>query len=641
MDMYYESKTAVLNHISSLEYTKSTVDIYNRCLDAFGLYLNENNIAYSSETAFAWVEKQKEKIGASSWCLYRAAIFKLDHYYNTGLIQGYYSNSRNTMWGHLSSDYQKAIDGLIRGLNRSAATKSNIRYGCVKVLLQIQNTSGHMKAEEITYDDLFDLLESFSRETVNIMHFLRECMKTLLDYLYSMGRVSYGFTLFPRLTIGRNCLKQILIDTENSEGILNAKDKDCPRISLGTFLSVQSRLVLEYKNECYSKTSRTKVKRITDMIYCFMESNGLKFYSPEVGRIWLHYHETAVSHQEHRERRRIVSILNQHIDGTFVSFKHVYRYKPNAFARSPEWCKPAVAEFLHLKESLGMKSSTMAMFSSCLYRFCSYMDSIGIKDFKKITVPMIKDFNASDIHKTLAGKNAYNSRIRKFLEHLGEQGLLQNPFLFLALPCTFAKREHVVETLTADEQDRLQRILDEQGSGTLSLRRKAMIQLGYRLGMRSIDIVKLTIDDIDWNGPALSFRQEKTEKQLVLPMPAPVANAISKYILEERPATNCRQLFIRSKAPYCGLARSACIQALDKALTERNVKGSGFHVTRKTFATNMLRNGAYIQEVSDALGHSDLTNVHKYLVFDEDRMARCALKLSERSLTMEGGFLHE
>ena len=31
----------------------------------------------------------------------------------------------------------------------------------------------------------------------------------------------------------------------------------------------------------------------------------------------------------------------------------------------------------------------------------------------------------------------------------------------------------------------------------------------------------------------------------------------------------------------------------------------------------------------------------KYLVFDEDRMARCALKLSERSLTMEGGFLHE
>jgi len=473
------------------------------------------------------------------------------------------------------------------------------------------------------------------------MHFLRACMKTLLDYLYSMGKVPYGFTLFPRLTIGKNCLNQITIDTETSEGILNAKSKDCPRISLGTFLSIQSLLVLEYKKECYSKCSRCKVKRITDMIYCFMESNGLNSYSPEVGRIWLHYNETAVSRQEHRERRRLVSVLNQHIDGTFVSFKHVYRYKPDAFARSPEWCKPAVAEFLHLKESLGMKSSTIAMFSCSLYRFCSYMDSIGLQDFKEITIPMIKDFNASDIHKTLEGKNAYNSRIRKFLEYLGEQRLLQSPFLFLALPCTFARREHVVETLTADEQERLQRLLDEQGGGTLSLRRKAMIQLGYRMGLRSIDIVKLTIDDIDWNGPVLSFRQEKTGKQLVLPMPAPVANAISKYILEERPATHCRQLFIRSKAPYCGLARSACIQALEKALADRNVKGSGFHVTRKTFATNMFRNGAYIQEVSDALGHGDLTNVHKYLVFDEDRMARCALKLSERSLTMEGGFPNE
>jgi len=641
MDMYYESKTAVLNYISSLEYTKSTVDIYNRCLDAFGLYLIENNIAYSSETASAWVEKQKEKIGASSWYLYRAAIFKLDQYYNTGLIQGYYSDPRNTMWGHLSSDYQKTIDGLIRGLNRSAATKSNIRYGCVKVLLQIQNTSGHIKAEEITYDDLFALLESFSRETVNIMHFLRECMKTLLDYLYSIGKFPYGFTLLPSLTIGKKCLNQITIDTETLEELLRAKDKDCPRISLEAFLSVQSLLVLEYKKEGYSKTARTKVKRITDMIYFFMESNGLNFYSSEVGRIWLRCNETAVDLQEYRERRRFVSVFNQHIDGTFVSFKYVCRYKPDAFARSPEWCKSTVADFLHLKESLGMKRSTIAMFSSCLYRFCSYMDSIGIENFKKITVPMIKDFNASDIHKTLAGKNAYNSRIRQFLEYLGEQGLLQSPLFFLALPCTFAKREHVVETLTAEEQVRLQRLLDEQGSGTLSLRRKAMIQLGYRMGLRSIDIVKLTIDDIDWNGPVLSFRQEKTEKQLILPMPAPVANAISKYILEERPATNCRELFIRSKAPYCGLARSACIQALDKALADRNVKGSGFHVTRKTFATNMLKNGAYIQEVSNALGHSDLTNVHKYLVFDEDRMARCAFKLSERSLTMEGGFLNE
>ena len=119
MDMYYESKTAVLNYISSLEYTKSTVDIYNRCLDAFGLYLNENNIAYSSEIASAWVEKQKEKIGASSWCLYRASIFKLDQHYNTGLIQGCYSDSRKTMWGLLSSDYRMTVDGLLSGLNRS------------------------------------------------------------------------------------------------------------------------------------------------------------------------------------------------------------------------------------------------------------------------------------------------------------------------------------------------------------------------------------------------------------------------------------------------------------------------------------------------------------------------------------------
>jgi len=641
MEKYYESKTAVLKYISSLGCKKFTVYIYNQCLNSFGLCLKENKKVYSSEIAFVWLESQKEKIEASRWCQYRAAIFKLDQHYNTGLIQGNYSDPKKTMWGYLCSDFRMTINGLTDRLNRSPATISNIKHGCVKILLQIQNNSGHMKAEEITYNDLFGLLTYFSSEKVNSVHFLRACMKTLLNYLYSIDKVPYGFTLFPRLTIGKKCLNQIAINKKTSEELLNAQYKDGMKVSLKTFLSVQSLLVLEYKKEGYAKAARTKVKRVTDMIYFFIESNALDFYSPEVGTIWLRCNEASTDFLEYRERRRYVSVFNQHIDGTFTNFKNVCRYKPNAFDRTPAWCKSIVADFIHIKESLGMKSSTITMFNSCLYRFCSYMDSIGIRDFKKITVQMIKGFNESDIHKTLEGKNAYNSRIRQFLEYLGEQGLLQNSLFFLALPCTCARREKVVEILTVDEQNRLRKILDDESSVTLSLRRKAMIQLGYRMGMRGIDIVKLTIDDIDWDEVVISFKQEKTGKELMLPMPVPVANAISKYILEERPSTNCRQLFVRSKAPYCGLSRNTCLQALEKALADRNVKGSGFHTTRKTFATNMLRNGAYIHEVSDALGHSDLTNVHKYIVFDEDRMAQCAFKLSERSLTMEGGFLNE
>ena len=73
-------------------------------------------------------------------------------------------------------------------------------------------------------------------------------------------------------------------------------------------------------------------------------------------------------------------------------------------------------------------------------------------------------------------------------------------------------------------------------------------------------------------------------------------------------------IFIRSKAPYGKLTGKVCTKALYRILPERkDVKGGGFHVTRRTFATNLLRNHAGIDDVMDALGHRDPTSVMKYL----------------------------
>ena len=50
--------------------------------------------------------------------------------------------------------------------------------------------------------------------------------------------------------------------------------------------------------------------------------------------------------------------------------------------------------------------------------------------------------------------------------------------------------------------------------------------------------------------------------------------------------------------------RQVCTKALYRILPERyDVKGGGFHVTRRTFATNLLKTHAGIDDVMDALGH--------------------------------------
>ena len=82
-------------------------------------------------------------------------------------------------------------------------------------------------------------------------------------------------------------------------------------------------------------------------------------------------------------------------------------------------------------------------------------------------------------------------------------------------------------------------------------------------------------------------------------------------------------------------SNKACIIALWSILPERKDVHGGFHVTRRTFATNILRTGAGASDVMDTLGHTDPTSVIKYLSMDEDRMRLCPLSLSDLPINRE------
>ena len=188
--------------------------------------------------------------------------------------------------------------------------------------------------------------------------------------------------------------------------------------------------------------------------------------------------------------------------------------------------------------------------------------------------------------------------------------------------------------LTEEEQGELEGVL---GDDATPLRDKAMLQLGLRMGIRACDVVGLTADGIGWHDATVRLVQAKTGYEVSLPMPADVGNALYRYIVEERPDSGERTVFLRSKAPYVPIGAGAARQSLARALPDRRVPGSGFHSLRKTFASNMLRHGAEPAQVAEALGHRGLDNVRKYLHLDEERMRLCGLSLEEAGLVPEGG----
>jgi len=115
-------------------------------------------------------------------------------------------------------------------------------------------------------------------------------------------------------------------------------------------------------------------------------------------------------------------------------------------------------------------------------------------------------------------------------------------------------------------------------------------------------------------------------------MPTDVGNTLFRYITEERGRKDDPRIFLGEKAPHKPVGRATCGRALNTALPDRDVKGSGFHVTRKTYATNLLRGGVGATIVADALGQRGTSSVHRYLSLDTERMRMCALSLEDNGI---------
>src|SRR5215471_13992510 len=73
---------------------------------------------------------------------------------------------------------------------------------------------------------------------------------------------------------------------------------------------------------------------------------------------------------------------------------------------------------------------------------------------------------------------------------------------------------------------------------------------GGPLWVATLRYSKPTLDDIDWRAGRIDLRQLKTGRPLALPLLPDVAQALSAYIRDGRPASSDRTIFLRHCAPF-------------------------------------------------------------------------------------------
>ena len=154
----------------------------------------------------------------------------------------------------------------------------------------------------------------------------------------------------------------------------------------------------------------------------------------------------------------------------------------------------------------------------------------------------------------------------------------------------------------------------------IDLRDYAILLLLVRMGLRGGEVVAIELGDIDWRAGELTVRGKGGRRDR-LPLPADVGDALASYLQHGRPASESRRVFLREFAPFVGFASTGALRGvLARACVRAGVAYVSPHRLRHTAATELLRAGAPLSEISQLLRHRSAVTTAVYAKVDYDQL---------------------
>lgn len=260
-----------------------------------------------------------------------------------------------------------------------------------------------------------------------------------------------------------------------------------------------------------------------------------------------------------------------------------------------------------------------------------FLDSAGVHDLNGITSGLISRFTETMVGLAPVTIAERLSALRQYFRYAYIHKYVRNP-IEAYLPHPPQRTRAKLPTVWSEEQ--IESLINAVDTTTpIGKRDYAIILLGARLGLRIGDMLKLTLNDIDWDNKQISIVQGKTREALTLPLPDDAGWAVIDYLKNGRPVTDCPNIFVVHNAPYKGSPfKSTLRHNISKALKRAGIpvdktRHYGWHSLRHSLATNLLQNGVDTSTISDILGHSDPQVAKNYLRVDLKGLAKCALEV--------------
>ena len=207
------------------------------------------------------------------------------------------------------------------------------------------------------------------------------------------------------------------------------------------------------------------------------------------------------------------------------------------------------------------------------------------------------------------------STVRSFARFLLASGRIRVDLADGVISPVQPKFERPRRALPWEDVQRLLRAVDT--STACGLRDHALLLMMSTYGLGAGEVIGLQLQDINWSAGTLQMSRPKTGVNFVLPLLAPVAKVLARYLRNGRPPhLPTRHVFVQMKVPFGALTASSAVRHMlikhaKAAAIEAPYLGS--HVLRHSNAARQLDVGTKARVLSDILGHRAPDSVSAYV----------------------------
>jgi len=297
--------------------------------------------------------------------------------------------------------------------------------------------------------------------------------------------------------------------------------------------------------------------------------------------------------------------------------------KPKAVVGDPSDAEGLYAWMKRYLEALRVKNyseRTVENRESYLSFFIAWCEARSIARPQEVTKPILERYQRHLFHmrrdngKPLSFRSQYSRLVpvRAYFKWLARQNvLLWNPASELELPRLERRLPKFV--LTASEAESVLEQPDTREP--IGLRDRAILEVLYSTGIRRIEVLNLSVYDLDVERGTLMVRQGKGKKDRMVPIGERAIRWLERYSNEVRPGLvmppDDGTFFLAATGEELSPNRLTQLVRGYVNAADTGKKGA-CHLFRHTMATVMLENGADIRYIQEMLGHVELSTTQIY-----------------------------